>query len=157
MAYSFSGANHTFVVCAYKTSPYLESAIDSLKRQTVKSAIVVSTSTPNEHIEEACNRQGVPLIVNPNKRSIGDDWNYGYDSVNTPLVTIAHQDDRYEPDFLEIVLDTMNESNMPPGITFTDYYELRSDEMVLRSVLLDVKRIMSQPFVLGRAHASRFV
>ena len=38
---------HTFVVCAYGESPYLEKCIDSLEKQTVKSRILIATSTPN--------------------------------------------------------------------------------------------------------------
>ena len=41
---------HTFVICAYKESPYLESCIKSLKAQIVKSDIKIATSTPNDYI-----------------------------------------------------------------------------------------------------------
>ena len=41
---------HTFVVCAYKESPYLEECIKSLLAQTVRSEILITTSTPNEKI-----------------------------------------------------------------------------------------------------------
>ena len=44
--------DHTFVVCAYKESPYLEECINSLEKQKVKSNIIISTSTPNRYIEE---------------------------------------------------------------------------------------------------------
>ena len=42
---------HTFVVCAYKESEYLEECITSLLAQTVKSKIIVVTSTPNDYIQ----------------------------------------------------------------------------------------------------------
>ena len=156
MTNTFTAADHTFVVCAYQENPYLEDTVISLKGQTVESNIIVSTSTPNAHIDGVCERQGVPLIVNPNPRSAGDDWNYGFDHADTPLVTIAHQDDYYEHDFLEIVLDTMNAADEEPGITFTDYYELRNNALVLDNTLLAIKRVMNQPFALGRANNSRF-
>ncbi len=41
---------HTFVVCAYKESKYLEECIMSLVNQEVKSHIIMVTSTPNEYI-----------------------------------------------------------------------------------------------------------
>lgn len=43
---------HTFVVCAYKESRYLESCVRSLVNQTVKSDIIMTTSTENEHIKK---------------------------------------------------------------------------------------------------------
>ena len=43
-----SKTNHTFVICAYKESPYLEECIQSLQAQTVSSQILMVTSTPNE-------------------------------------------------------------------------------------------------------------
>ena len=43
---------HTFVICAYKESPYLEECVKSLIRQTIKSNIIIVTSTPNSYIED---------------------------------------------------------------------------------------------------------
>ena len=45
-------AKHTFVICAYKESAYLEECILSLKQQTVKSNIIMITSTPNNYIRD---------------------------------------------------------------------------------------------------------
>ena len=39
-----------FAIWVYKESPYLEECILSLKNQTVKSNIIMATSTPNEWI-----------------------------------------------------------------------------------------------------------
>ena len=47
-----SERNHTFVICAYKESPYLEACIQSLQAQTVPSRILMVTSTPNPWIEK---------------------------------------------------------------------------------------------------------
>ena len=44
--------NHTFAICAYKESQYLEECIQSLKKQTVKSNIIMCTSTPNDYIKD---------------------------------------------------------------------------------------------------------
>ena len=44
--------NHTFAICAYKESPYLEECITSLMEQTVKSEIFIATSTPNKYIDD---------------------------------------------------------------------------------------------------------
>lgn len=43
--------NHTFAICAYKESEYLEDCIKSLKGQTVKTNIIMATSTPNDYVK----------------------------------------------------------------------------------------------------------
>ena len=43
---------HTFVICAYKESAFLEECILSLKKQTVRSNILIATSTPNKYIDD---------------------------------------------------------------------------------------------------------
>ena len=43
--------DHTFAICAYKESPYLEECIKSLKNQTIKSNILIATSTPTDYIK----------------------------------------------------------------------------------------------------------
>ena len=55
---------HTFVICAYKESSYLEECIVSLEKQTVKSNILMVTSTPNTFISEMAEKHNIPLIVN---------------------------------------------------------------------------------------------
>ena len=45
--------DHTFAICAYKESPYLEECIKSLKNQTIKSNILIATSTPNDYIRNS--------------------------------------------------------------------------------------------------------
>ena len=44
--------NHTFAICAYKESPYLEECIQSLMNQTVKSDILIATATPSKYIDD---------------------------------------------------------------------------------------------------------
>lgn len=58
--------DHTFAVCAYKESPYLEECIRSLVEQTVKTNIAVYTSTPNAYIRGIAEKYGVPVYVNEN-------------------------------------------------------------------------------------------
>ena len=38
---------HTFAVCAYGESPYLEECVQSLLAQKVRTRILIATSTPN--------------------------------------------------------------------------------------------------------------
>lgn len=155
----FGGDSHTFVVCAYKESPFLEGLIKSLERQTVASAILVSTSTPSDFIEGICERHGLDLFINDGESSISHDWNFGYDHAETPLVTIAHQDDRYEPRFVESTLRTANSVDSDVGVFHTDYYEIRDGQRVENNRLLRIKRRLNAHYaktmLAGKPEAKR--
>ena len=154
----YIGNDHTFVVCAYKESPYLETVIRSLLAQTVKSHILVSTSTPNPWIEGLCDQYELPLVINRGEASISRDWNYGYDAAETALVTIAHQDDVYDPEYLEEVLKALNrQKGGKMQIAFTDYYELKNDRKVEKNRLLLIKRILLMPLRITGLGYCRFV
>ena len=36
--------DHTFAICAYKESPFLQECIESLKKQTIATNIIMTTS-----------------------------------------------------------------------------------------------------------------
>ena len=140
----FSAEDHTWLVCAYQSSSYLESCVQSLLNQTVKSRIQISTATPNEHIRQIADKYGLKLIVNPNKPGIGSDWNFALAHGETELMTIAHQDDIYEPDYTENMLRRMNRCR-EPIMYFSDYAELRNGKKVTTNKLLRIKRILLIP------------
>lgn len=152
----YTGKDHTFVICAYKENPHIEETIQSLKKQTVKSHIMLSTSTPNEFLKGMCEKYEIPMIINPEGKGAGSDWNYGYDHADTALVTVAHQDDFYEPDFLEQTLQYANRCNNII-LLYTDYYELRITEKVTKNKLLRIKRWMNKPLSWKIFYHSRFV
>ena len=131
---------HTFVICAYKESPYLEKCIESLMRQTKKSNILMVTSTPNKYIEEIAKKYDIPLYVNENG-GITQDWNFAYDHAETEYVTIAHQDDVYFSKYVEKVIYDMEKAKKPI-IWFSDYAEIRDGHVVKRNKLLLIKRLM---------------
>lgn len=141
----YTGANHTFVICAYKENPFLEETILSLLNQTVKSNIIMSTSTPNPHIEGLSTKYNIPLIVNSEPRLAGDDWNFGFNAANTELVTIAHQDDCYEPSFTQKVIEVANKYSNEVLLFYTDYYEIRNNQRIESSLLLNTKRFLNAP------------
>ena len=123
---SFSPKDHTWALCAYGESPYLEECIQSLKAQTKESRIIISTSTPGEYIDEIAAKYGIPVYSHEGG-GIGRDWNAAYDLAETALVTIAHQDDLYEPEYTEEMLKEVNRSR-EPILFFSDYDELRMKE-----------------------------
>ena len=106
---SYTSSDHTYALCAYKESAYLEECVKSLLEQTVKSTIFIATSTPNDHINAVAEKYNIPVYVNYGEKGIGGDWNFAYDKAQTPLVTIAHQDDIYEPTYTEKMLEYFDE------------------------------------------------
>ena len=86
---------HTFAICAYKESPYLEECIISLKKQTKKSKIIIATSTPNDFINDLAAKYDIKVYINEGESGITQDWNFAYSKTDTEYVTIAHQDDKY--------------------------------------------------------------
>lgn len=151
-----SEINHTFVICAYKESPYLEACIQSLQAQTVPSRILMVTSTPNPWIEECSKKYGIPLEINTGEKGITQDWNFAYHKAETEFITIAHQDDVYLPKYTEHVLGRLKEAKRPL-IAFTDYGELREEKVELRNQLLKIKRLMLFPLRGKVFSRSRFV
>ena len=125
----YTGEQHTFAICAYKESVFLEDAIKSVKHQSVRSNIIMVTSTPNVLIEELSKKYEIPLFINDGEAGIAGDWNFGYQKADTELVTICHQDDIYEKHYVEKILKKVNQSKKPL-IAFCDYGELRNGEKV---------------------------
>ena len=140
----FKNDNHTFAVCAYKESAHLESCIRSLTKQTVPSTIIVTTSTPNSHIETLCKKYNLPLHINTGTTGIAGDWNFALNCAKTDLVTLAHQDDVYMPTYTEEMLASINDAEKPV-LYFTNYGELRNDSYVNDNKLLRVKRKLLKP------------
>lgn len=101
--------DHTFAVCAYGESPYLEACLRSLKQQTVKTNILIATSTPNSLIGRLSKKYDIPVFVNTGEHGITQDWNFAYAQAQTKYVTIAHQDDVYDKKYAEEMLRYMRQ------------------------------------------------
>ena len=154
----FSPKDHTFVLCAYKRNPFIRQTIDCLMAQTVKGEIIMSTSTPSDYLEEICRDYGIQIVVNPSPHLAGDDWNYGYDAARTKLVTIAHQDDFYEPEFLEKTLEVLNRyPEEETSLAFTGYYELRNGKRVDKNAILRIKQMLNAPLKFEGFSASKMM
>ncbi len=154
----YSQHDHTFAVCAYMESPFLEECIESLEKQSVPGNIIVCTATPNAHISDIANRHSLPVVVNYGPHGIAEDWNFAYASADTPLVTLAHQDDVYEPDYLKSMLDRLNGAEKPL-IGFTNYYELRDGKKSFapNNRNLKIKEFALKPMKIRSFQQSVFV
>ena len=70
---AYTAADHTFVLCAYKESAYLEECLLSLKEQSVRSTILIATSTPNDHIRSLAEKYRIPLFITDEPSGICSD------------------------------------------------------------------------------------
>jgi glycosyltransferase involved in cell wall biosynthesis len=124
---SKNAPTHTFVIPAYKESSFLDDCIQSLLNQTVKSKIIIATSTPNDFITQIAERYNIPVKVNTGKAGIGLDWNFALSCCDTQYCTLAHQDDLYLPLYTEKMLKAMSRDH-DSGIAFCDYSDLKQKE-----------------------------
>lgn len=132
---------HTFVVLAYKESPYLEDCIKSVLNQKYKSDVLIGTSTPNKFINSLAKKYKLEIIVNEGKKGIGADFDFAISCAKTKLVTVAHQDDIYDFSYSdEMVKKYKKDRNSL--IIFPDYYEIKNNQKVYTNLNLRIKRIL---------------
>jgi len=138
---------HTFVICAYQESPYLEACIRSILAQDSESTVLIATSTPSPYIERLAGRYGIPVEVNEGKGGIGNDWNFALSCCHTPYATLVHQDDIYGRSYGETAVRLLEKAHKPL-IFFCGYGELRGGgnrEKPAESAVVKVKRLMLAP------------
>lgn len=147
---------HTFVVLAYKESPYLENAILSVLNQEYPSKVVIGTSTNNEYIQSYAKKYNLEVIENPikNGNNIGD-FDFAWSHGNNTIVTIAHQDDQYDYTYSKEIVEAYHK-HPESIILFTDYYEMRDDRKVYHNTLLNVKKVLLFPLKCLHSTKSRF-
>lgn len=137
---------HTFVILAYKESPFLESCIQSILEQSCKSEVKIATTTRNSHINSLAKRYNLK-IVEGGHTNIGGDFDFAKNCADTELVTIAHQDDIYDSEYLRYIIEAY-EKHKNASIVFTDYYEIRDKEKIYKNTNLNIKRVLLLPLRL---------
>lgn len=135
---------HTFVVLAYKESDQLENCIQSVLNQSLKTNVVIATSTPNDYIKKIAKKYKLKVIVNKEKKGIGCDFDFASNCVKSELVTVAHQDDIYDYDYANEVVKAY-QKYQDSIIIFTDYYEIKNDIKDYTNKNLKIKRILLLP------------
>ena len=147
--------SHTFAICAYKESEYLEKCIQSLKQQTIKTNIIMTTSTPNEYIKDLAQKYDIPLLVRTGQSDIRDDWNFAYDSAQTEWVTIAHQDDEYNKYYVEEMMKKT--VGITDAIAFvSDYMPIKNGNIGPRDINSKIRRLLRMPLKINIFARSRF-
>lgn len=160
--------NHTFVICAYKESPYIERCIESIKAQSVASEVILATATPSPYLENICKERDISYKVREGNAEISADWNYALSLADTTYVTLAHQDDVYEPKYVETILlyakRQREKNNMNEAIIFSDYYEIVDGEkrpkhinlLIKELLLFPLRRIRNQKAIMCKRMVIRF-
>jgi hypothetical protein len=104
------------------------------------------------------NKYQLPHHVNKgNAKGIAADWNFALSKSTTPLVTIAHQDDIYLPDFTETVLQSISSKGNNVLIAFTNYQDLVGTKARGLSLNHVIKKILLFPFLFKHNIESIFL
>lgn len=140
---------HTFAIAAYKESKYLEDCVKSLINQTVKSNILITTSTPNDFIEKISKKYGIELFINKEKNGIGADWNFAIEQAKTQFVTVAHQDDLYDSHYTEEIEKAI-QKNSDIIMLCTNHKEIRNGKISKKNLNLKIKAIMMLPIMINQ-------
>lgn len=151
----YTGEDFTIVICAYGNCEYLEKCIQSVKRQTVKAKVLISTSTPNDHIRGLAEKYGIEMRVNPEGGHVKD-YNFAMRQADTPLCMLAHQDDLISKRFVEMNLKALNHTKRPV-IAFCNYLEMHDDVVDQKpSAMVKVKRLMLSPLKIPGLGGTQF-
>lgn len=135
---------HTFAIPVYRKAPNLEALLGSLRAQTgPRSEILLATSTPSAELEDFASRHSVPLYVNPQRIDIATDWNFALAGAQTALVTLAHQDDLFAPNYATSLIGALR--RYPAALmAFSDYSEHTPRGPRPRNINLRIKRRLCQ-------------
>lgn len=139
-----SSPSHCFAVCAYKDSPYLENCIQSLKAQTWKSRIILCTSTPSPYIQGLADKYGLPYFIRQGVSDIQEDWNFAYHQTETDYVTIAHQDDEYDPHYVQALMRTALKYD-DISLFISDYMPIKHGKVGPRDMNSRIRRFLRTP------------
>jgi len=132
---------HTFAICAYKESKYLEECIKSVLNQSIKTNVIIATSTKNKYIENLGKKYKIKVYFRNEKSDIRDDWNFAVSNAKTELVTVAHQDDIYENNYVENILNNYTGKEL---MFSTENYIIKNNNKVSDKNLI-IKRIIKIP------------
>lgn len=147
--------SHTFVVLAYKESKYLENCIKSVINQSVKTNVVIATTTPNSFIDNLSKKYNIE-VINGKHTTIGGDFDFARNCVDSDLVTIAHQDDIYDYNYAEMVINNYKRYK-DSIIIFSDYYEIRNSKNVYTNLNLKIKRFLLISLRIKKLSGFRFL
>lgn len=150
--------DHVFIIPVYGESPYLEKCILSLLAQTVKSTVIMTTSSPSVFTRNLASAYGLSYRVNDRSQTgIAADWNFALAESEAGLVTIAHQDDIYEPEYAESVIRRVKNAGLQNVLlVFTGYSDLVGTSNRRYSLNAVIKKSLLWPFILKNTISHSF-
>ncbi|MEI6265720.1 MAG: glycosyltransferase family A protein [Sphingobacteriia bacterium] len=150
-------SDHCFVIPAYKNSAFLEKCIESLLQQSVKSDIIITTSTPTEFTKSIASKYNIPYhINNVENAGIACDWNFALSKATANLVTIAHQDDIYAEEFSKKAIEAYHQY-ADFQICFTNYADLFDQTIKSKSVYQLIKKLLLAPILISKESSNSFI
>ena len=145
---------HTFVILAYKESPFLEECIRSVFNQNYPSDVVIATTTKNTYITNLAKKYDLKIFKGTHT-NIGGDFDFALSCASTPLITVAHQDDIYDKNYSEEIIKAFRKYPKS-SIIFTDYFEIRNNKKVYTNTLLKIKRFLLIPIRAKKSLKSKY-
>lgn len=135
---------HTFAICAFGDSPYLEACIRSVTMQSRPTKVILCTSTPSPYIKALAEKYHVPVFVREGESGIGADWNFAYEMADARYVTITHQDDLYGKNYVKELERVVR---VYPDVTLftTDYVTVKGQQLARGERMELVKRLLRLP------------
>lgn len=140
---------HTFAICAYQDSPYLEACIRSVTTQSQPTNVILCTSTPSAYIRSLAEQYRIPMYVREGESDIQADWNFAYEMADSRYVTIAHQDDLYSRSYVKTLARYLQK--YPDTSLFTtDYVTVKDHQLVFGERLVRIKKLLRLPLRIPR-------
>lgn len=134
--------NHAFVIPVYGEAPHLDECIESILLQSgARPRLLLATSTPTPRVTDVAARLGIELLVNPVRADIATDWNFALSAAGAEYVTIAHQDDRYDPRYLGVMAELVV-AHPQMTLAFADYREHTDRGSRPPNMNLRIKRLL---------------
>jgi glycosyltransferase involved in cell wall biosynthesis len=134
--------DHSFVIPVYRAAPHLAALIESLRAQTgTQSEILLASSTPSAELASIAKRYALPLHINPQRIDIAADWNFALENAKTDLVTLAHQDDVFVPDYVAHLVAALRR-HPAAFLAFCEYSEHTSLGARPVNINLKIKRAL---------------
>jgi hypothetical protein len=136
--------DHSFVIPVYRAASQIGPLIESLRAQIGgASEISLATSTPSAELNLLAAHYDLPLHINPQRIDIAADWNFALQATRTGLVTLAHQDDLYAPDYVAKLSEALGRHS-GAFFAFCDYSEHTPSGLRPTNVNLRIKRALRQ-------------
>ena len=152
--------SHTFVICAFGESEYLETCIRSLQKQTTPSTILMTAPCSNPLLTAMAEKYNIPLYIRGGEANFRDDWNFAYQAAETEWVTLAHQDDIYRRRYTEALREKIRQAGREAGteaLAFTtDYIPIRNGKAGPRDKNSRIRRLLRTPLKNSRMAESPF-